>query len=66
MISVEEALEILLSNLPERKVEQVPFQEALGRVLAEDLIATSDIPPFYRSSMDGYAVLAADVGECAR
>ena len=61
MISVEEALEILLSNLPERKVERVPFQESLGRVLAENLTATSDIPPFYRSSMDGYAVLAADV-----
>ncbi len=61
MISVEEALEILLSNLPERKVERVPFQESLGRVLAENLMATSDIPPFYRSSMDGYAVLAADV-----
>jgi molybdopterin molybdotransferase len=61
MISVEEALEILLSNLPERKVERIPFQESLGRVLAENLTATSDIPPFYRSSMDGYAVLAADV-----
>ncbi len=61
MISVEEALEILLSNLPERRVEQVGFQEALGRVLAEDLIATCDVPPFERSSMDGYAVRAADV-----
>jgi molybdopterin molybdotransferase len=61
MISVEEALEILLSNLPERKVERVPFQESLGRVIAENLTATCDIPPFYRSSMDGYAVLAADV-----
>ena len=61
MISVEEALEILLSNLPERKVERVPFQKSLGRVIAENLTATSDIPPFYRSSMDGYAVLAADV-----
>jgi molybdopterin molybdotransferase len=61
MISVEEALEILQSNLPERKVECVPFQESLGRVIAENLTATSDIPPFYRSSMDGYAILAADV-----
>jgi molybdopterin molybdotransferase len=61
MISVEEALGILLSNLPERKVEQVPFQSALGCILAEDLVATSDIPPFYRSSLDGYTVYAADV-----
>ncbi|MBN1570452.1 MAG: molybdopterin molybdotransferase MoeA [Acidobacteria bacterium] len=61
MISVEEALGILLSNLPERKVEEVPFQAALGRNLAEDLVATRDIPPFHRSAMDGYAVRAADV-----
>jgi molybdopterin molybdotransferase len=61
MISVEEALEILLSNLPGCKIEEIPFQSALGRILAERLVATSDIPPFDRSAMDGYAVLAADV-----
>ena len=61
MISVEEALEILLANLPERKVDQIPFQSALGRILAENLVATSDVPPFHRSAMDGYAVMAADV-----
>jgi molybdopterin molybdotransferase len=61
MISVEEALNILLSNLPERKVEQIPFGSALGRILAEDLTATADIPPFYRSAIDGYAVIASDV-----
>jgi molybdopterin molybdotransferase len=61
MISVEEALKILLSNLPERRVEHVPFQSALNRILAEDLAATSDIPPFNRSAVDGYAVIAAEV-----
>jgi molybdopterin molybdotransferase len=61
MISVEEALGIVLSNLPERRVETVPFQSALGRILAEDLAATSDVPPFCRSALDGYAVIAADV-----
>jgi molybdopterin molybdotransferase len=61
MISVEEALDILLANLPERKVEQVPFQAALGRVLAEKLVATSDVPPFRRAAVDGYAVQSTDV-----
>jgi molybdopterin molybdotransferase len=61
MISVEEALGILLSNLPERKIEEIPFQSALGRILAETLVATCDIPPFDRSALDGYALLAADV-----
>lgn len=61
MISVEEALGILFSNLPDRKIEQVSFQDSLSRVLAEDLTATCDIPPFNRSAMDGYAVAATDV-----
>jgi molybdopterin molybdotransferase len=60
MISVEEALEILLSNLPERRIEEIPFLSALGRILAEKLVATCDIPPFDRSALDGYALLAAD------
>jgi len=60
MISVEEALGILLANLPERRIDQIPFQSALGRILAENLVATSDVPPFHRSAMDGYAVIAAD------
>jgi molybdopterin molybdotransferase len=63
MISVEEALGILLSNLPERKVERVHFQSALGRILAESLVATCDIPPFHRAAVDGYALLASD---CAK
>jgi molybdopterin molybdotransferase len=61
MITVEEALGIIFSNLPDRKVEQVSFQDSLSRVLAEDLAATSNIPPFNRSAMDGFAVFAADV-----
>jgi len=61
MISVEEALGILLSNLPERKVEQISFGMALGRILAENLVATSNIPPFHRSAVDGYAILSSDM-----
>ena len=61
MISVEEALGILLSNLPERKVEKISFQLAPGRILAENLVATCDIPPFHRSAVDGFAILASDV-----
>jgi molybdopterin molybdotransferase len=61
MISIEEALSILLTNLPERKVEQIPFQSAFGRILAENLVATSDVPPFNRSALDGFALIAADL-----
>jgi molybdopterin molybdotransferase len=61
MISIEEALSILLTNLPERKVEQISFQSAFGRILAENLIATSDVPPFNRSALDGFALIAEDL-----
>jgi molybdopterin molybdotransferase len=61
MISVEEAMAIVLSNVPERQVETVAFQSALGCILAENLVATSDIPPFCRSALDGYAVMSTDV-----
>ena len=60
MISIQSALELVLSNLPGRKTEQIDLQSALGRVLAEDLVATRDIPPFDRSAMDGFAVIGAE------
>lgn len=61
MISIEEAQAILLANLPETRVEQIHFRSALGRVLAEDLAATCDVPPFDRASVDGYAVRIEDL-----
>jgi molybdopterin molybdotransferase len=42
------------------KVEEVPLSEASGRVLAADVVAGLNVPSFNRSSMDGYAVRAAD------
>jgi len=62
MISIDEAREVLLRNIPAPKTEKVAFHQALGRILAEDVAATSDIPPFHRATMDGFAVRAADVG----
>jgi len=43
-----------------RRVEEVPLEEALCRVLAEDVVAPIDVPSFDRSNYDGYAVCAAD------
>ncbi len=60
MLSVEEALERVLEAFHPLEPERVPILEALGRVLAEDVYADVDIPPHANSSMDGYAVLAAD------
>jgi molybdopterin molybdotransferase len=41
--------------------EKVLLQEALGRVLAEDLVAPEDVPRFDKSAMDGYAIRSADL-----
>jgi len=60
MLSVEEALERVLSYFHTLEGERVPILEALGRVLAEDVYSDIDIPPHANSAMDGYAVLAAD------
>jgi molybdopterin molybdotransferase len=63
MVSVEQALEIVLRETPALAAEEVPLDDALGRVLARDVIADRDLPPFDRAAMDGYALRAADVLE---
>ena len=61
MIPVDAALDIVLKHTPVLGAEDVALAEALGRVLAEDVRADGDLPPFDRSAMDGYAVRASDV-----
>src|SRR5713226_1349778 len=61
MIPVDAALDIVLKHTPVLSAEEVPLTEALGRVLAEDVCADADLPPFDRAAMDGYAVRASDV-----
>jgi len=60
--SLDEAKQILKQNFTPKPVgvEQIPLSEAHNRVLAEDIIAPIDVPPFSRSTVDGYAVKAAD------
>jgi len=61
MLSVEAALEKVLAMFHPLEAERVPVLETLGRVLAEDVVATGDIPPHANTAMDGYAVQAADL-----
>jgi molybdopterin molybdotransferase len=61
MIPVDAALEIVLNHTPNLGREEVALADSLGRVLAEDVCADTDLPPFDRSAMDGYAVRASDV-----
>ena len=60
LLSIEEALGRVLARARPLEGEPVPLAEAAGRVLAEDVAARVDLPPFASSAMDGYAIRAAD------
>jgi molybdopterin molybdotransferase len=61
MMPYEEALSIVLSHCPTLSTERVYLLDALGRVLAEDVISEEDRPSFDNSAMDGYAVHWEDI-----
>jgi len=66
MISVEEALDKILSHIQPLGTEKVSLMDALGRVLAEDIHAPRDIPPLDNSGMDGYAVRWEDIVDASQ
>ncbi len=61
MISLDKALKIVTKETPTLGSEYVRLGDAVGRVLAQPIAADSDMPPFDRSQMDGYAMQAKDV-----
>ncbi|NLG33241.1 MAG: molybdopterin molybdotransferase MoeA, partial [Syntrophomonadaceae bacterium] len=61
VVSLEEASQILKSNWPSPVAECVDLEHALGRTLVSEVVAAEEVPPFSRSTVDGYAVLASDV-----
>jgi molybdenum cofactor synthesis domain-containing protein len=60
MIPVSEAIHIVETQTPRLPAEACALAEARGRVLAEDVVADTDLPPFDRAQMDGYALRAED------
>jgi molybdopterin molybdotransferase len=63
MISVEEAQQRLIAMIAPLGAEQVSLNDALGRVLAENVVARRTQPPWDVSAMDGYAARASDVAK---
>lgn len=61
MISEHEAREYVLQRCHVIDVVEVPIAEAVGRVLADRVVAADDVPPFVNTAVDGYAVRAADI-----
>ncbi|MDT4895414.1 MAG: molybdopterin molybdotransferase [Acidobacteriota bacterium] len=60
MISVAEAIRIIREQTKRLPIESIALADAFQRVLAEDVVADSDLPPFDRAQMDGYAVRSSD------
>ncbi|WP_455757047.1 molybdopterin molybdotransferase MoeA [Sulfurimonas sp.] len=65
-VKVEEALEIIYKNISSKSIKILPIEQSLGLVLAEDIIAKHNLPPFDNSAMDGYAVKVSDAGKCVK
>ena len=60
MITFEEAQQIIISSIKLLDTEEIFFQDASGRILADAVFADDDMPPFSRSAMDGFALRAED------
>jgi molybdopterin molybdotransferase len=61
MLTVPEALEIVLRNTAALPAAVMPLHDALGLVLAEDAASDLDMPPFDKAMMDGFAVRSSDL-----
>src|SRR4051812_42842649 len=60
MIPLEEAQQHVLDTCVRLPRAEVPLRDALGLVLADDVVSSEQVPPFANTAMDGYAVRAAD------
>jgi molybdopterin molybdotransferase len=61
MVTVEQAEKLILAEAKDFGTETIPFENALGRTLAEDIKADRDLPPFNRVTMDGIAIRYAPI-----
>ena len=59
-VTIEQAFELIYTNTKPKTLKIIPIEEALGMILAEDIIASHNLPPFDNSAMDGYAVRVSD------
>jgi molybdopterin molybdotransferase len=66
MISVEKALQIILENTPVLEAISVPIINSRKMVLAEDLVANDDIPPFDMAMTEGFAVQSDDIARASQ
>jgi hypothetical protein len=66
VLSVSDAARAVLERMPRMSIERVPIDDARGRVLADDVVASRALPGFDNSAMDGYAARSGELGDAAR
>jgi molybdopterin molybdotransferase len=62
-VTVDEALSLIFEHVRPKSKQLLPIEMALGHVLAEEVTATHNLPPFDNSAMDGYAIFTSDAGK---
>jgi len=65
-LAPDEARALIFGRVAPLPSETLPHAQVLGRVLAQDVVAPLDLPPFPNSAMDGYALVAADLENVPR
>ncbi len=64
LMPLEQALQILLETaVPTQRTHQLPLSQALGKILAQDIVSNIDVPPAPNSAMDGYCIRFDDYAE---
>lgn len=66
LLNVDEALHKILNQIQEVSSEEIELESVLDRILAQDITAAGNLPPFANSSMDGYALRADDIQSATR
>lgn len=65
-VTIVEALDFIYKNTKTKAPKILPIEQALGFILAEDIYATHNLPPYDNSAMDGYAVKISDADKCVK
>jgi molybdopterin molybdotransferase len=63
MVSINDALEIIYSNIKKKSRHIIPIEESIGSIVSQEYKASFDLPRFDNSAMDGYAVKVSDSGK---
>ena len=62
-VTIEEALKYIYKNSTKKSLKILPIEQILGYVLAQDIVASHNLPPYDNSAMDGYAIKVEDAGK---